>query len=936
MHPELIEDKQLSHLFFPLDEIKVVANIDSASMAYHYVAVYQEEKMLLRVWNDFLSFQQDARSMLITASDPHAIHLKKVSWKYGIDFGVKKPQYFLLMDYPSGGSLFKLLKGEPLPLRARLLIALDMATILNKIEQSGLTYEKLTSSNTLLDNHFRPKLTDFSRRNLAHTHVGELGYVAPEIFCGSSYDPKEITVFSFGVILFNLIRWAETKHFSRNKETLAPLDCPQKLKDLCLECWEEKPEKRPTMAKVESRLKQILSEFDQSADSKSIKTDGPIQREILTLLGEKKGILTNLKTYSPEQEMKVAHFACLHKDPQVLPYLFSVLDNLKGIDINNMLLNCFYQSIINQSLTNVEFLLKRYQTSEYKFNFDQVDLYFDLSLLFTNDKLNTDSPSVDILLLLYKNHLPLFGEPFINFSNLNISESNKVIITKEVAVLQMISFLLNSETLSKENYQDYYYQLISAFNYSIISSHPLYTFKFFQQNISLFKKWNFEKIGSLPIYSQVITDPGYLLVLYNSYSSFKENDLSHLWYGLISPEIALWIDQRKFIQNEETDVLFKFKEQITELLLSLLPDVLVNFILQYFQSSVFDEFASKIDLWTRSVSTNEFKDQGAKNAVYCLPAIKQKLNRSDCGYWSLFNAFKLITELPFSSSAYFKYSPSRPERDSLNNQFKQFKSWVKSHSSSSTEDLTAVTLAHIFDQVTTEKNPDLQHLFPNLQKKLLTWNETAGIPAYTIINSVLEIKDEKSTNHFVFGGNLPTLKMQIAINLYTISQSLDKKQMHFFIIGTEGHWHVQLLATSYYSKGSIYFFRADSGTTSPQIVQQIRAILENLLLNSQNYIENIAEELIPPLYQELKDLTKSKSPKKILNDSADKILEYGKVLVNFFSTFGKLPLAKKYLLTLELFKNKIYSFQQESEDMAKLYQQLDLCYSHLEKTQFSL
>src|SRR5262249_14307261 len=147
------------------------------------------------------------------------------------------------------------------------------------------------------------------------TQIGSLTYTAPEILSGVE-SSSITTVYSFGMVLLGLIIWGE--YDGHPKELLTRIDCPSELKELCLQCQEKKPAARPTLKKIESTLKQILFEFDQPTDSKLIKTDGILQKEIRNLWGD------------PEQEMKLARFACLPKDPQVLNHLFSALDKFKG------------------------------------------------------------------------------------------------------------------------------------------------------------------------------------------------------------------------------------------------------------------------------------------------------------------------------------------------------------------------------------------------------------------------------------------------------------------------------------------------------------------------------------------------------------------------------------------------------------------------------
>ncbi|KAK2994806.1 hypothetical protein RJ640_021038 [Escallonia rubra] len=153
-------------------------------------------------------------------------------------YGVCRYQncFYLIFEYMENGALRDWLCNkcpkETNSWRLRIQIALDVANglhYLHNFAEPAYVHKNITSSNILLDNHRRAKISNFS---LARTRlqvtlsnamttrvVGTKGYMAPEYSEAGSMTPK-IDVFAFGVVTLELITRKDAVIVHNDREVL--------------------------------------------------------------------------------------------------------------------------------------------------------------------------------------------------------------------------------------------------------------------------------------------------------------------------------------------------------------------------------------------------------------------------------------------------------------------------------------------------------------------------------------------------------------------------------------------------------------------------------------------------------------------------------------------------------------------------------------------
>uniref|UniRef100_A0A803KR90 Protein kinase domain-containing protein n=2 Tax=Chenopodium quinoa TaxID=63459 RepID=A0A803KR90_CHEQI len=222
----------------------------------------------------------------------------------------------LVYEYMPHGALsrhlfhWKNINLEPLSWKRRLVIALDVARVmeyLHTLAHQSFIHRDLKSSNILLDDEFRAKVSDFGLVKLAPDRdksvatrlAGTFGYLAPEYAVTGKVSTK-VDVFSFGVVLMELLtglmaldeeRSEESRYLAEwfwriksNQDTLmAAIDPALDIKedafesisiiaDLAGHCTARDPNHRPDMGHAVSVLAPLVDKwkpFDEDIEDYS-------------------------------------------------------------------------------------------------------------------------------------------------------------------------------------------------------------------------------------------------------------------------------------------------------------------------------------------------------------------------------------------------------------------------------------------------------------------------------------------------------------------------------------------------------------------------------------------------------------------------------------------------------------------------------------------
>ncbi|KAH7855020.1 hypothetical protein Vadar_020348 [Vaccinium darrowii] len=184
-----------------------------------------------------------------------------------LGYSIEGMERILVYEYMPQGALskhlfhWKSLKLEPLSWKRRLIIALDVARgmeYLHSLAHQSFIHRDLKSSNILLGDDFRAKVSDFGlvklapdgERSVATRLAGTFGYLAPEYAVMGKITTKS-DVFSFGVVLMELLTGL----------TALDEDRPEETQYLAAWFW-----------KIKSNMEKLMTAVDPSLDTEKEET----------------------------------------------------------------------------------------------------------------------------------------------------------------------------------------------------------------------------------------------------------------------------------------------------------------------------------------------------------------------------------------------------------------------------------------------------------------------------------------------------------------------------------------------------------------------------------------------------------------------------------------------------------------------------------------
>ena len=181
-------------------------------------------------------------------------------------FEVNQQEYFLVMEYISGGTLHSWKQQQGLTPEQLLRFLSQILGALHVVHQQGIIHRDLKPENILIADSSTAKLTDFGIAHICGatithtgTHLGTIPYMAPEQIIGQRIDWR-VDIYAIGVILYEFLtgelpfsgKDASYRHVHtapRAPRELAPTLSPD-LEAIILKCLAKSPDDRFHDAKV--------------------------------------------------------------------------------------------------------------------------------------------------------------------------------------------------------------------------------------------------------------------------------------------------------------------------------------------------------------------------------------------------------------------------------------------------------------------------------------------------------------------------------------------------------------------------------------------------------------------------------------------------------------------------------------------------------------
>ena len=194
------------------------------------------------------------------------------------------------------GSLEDAMKTHPDKFDEKMKIKclLDVSVGMEFLHRNDITHRDLKPGNLLMVSwNYRDavvvKLADFGLtraaghgKTIVSTGVGTGAYMAPEILAGSRTYDKSVDVYSFSMLIYRIFSGRtslEDPAFANVREPLRqimsgkrpsiPPSCPEEIKNMMVECWNNTPSRRPSFSRINTSLKDF---WDDTMFGKEIAT----------------------------------------------------------------------------------------------------------------------------------------------------------------------------------------------------------------------------------------------------------------------------------------------------------------------------------------------------------------------------------------------------------------------------------------------------------------------------------------------------------------------------------------------------------------------------------------------------------------------------------------------------------------------------------------
>jgi serine/threonine protein kinase len=165
------------------------------------------------------------------------------------------------------------------------IIISGIALAMRFVHSKGYIHRDLKPANVLINGRGQPLISDFGSVRPASydatltSEPGTVRYAAPELFKDETLRTEKVDVFSFGLIVYEILTgdavfpasltpFEVIRQLLRGERPTIPDSCGPFMKSVITECWSQRPENRPSFHRILERIQQeefrILPRASQS------------------------------------------------------------------------------------------------------------------------------------------------------------------------------------------------------------------------------------------------------------------------------------------------------------------------------------------------------------------------------------------------------------------------------------------------------------------------------------------------------------------------------------------------------------------------------------------------------------------------------------------------------------------------------------------------
>ncbi|ELR14267.1 protein kinase domain containing protein [Acanthamoeba castellanii str. Neff] len=262
------------------DELRFVEKIGAGAFGAVYRGTWRGSVVAIKKLHDFdwfnmetvEEFRREAALAQLLSNHPMVVNF--------IGACSQAPNFCMVSEFCDQGSLESVLRGKnavaDIPLKTIVRIIRDAAAGIYHLHCEGVIHRDIAARNIMIGPDFSVFVGDFGFARLKEkgaayaktkSSLGPVKYMSPESIKEKKYSEKT-DAYSFAVLMWEILTRKEPyedepllqialRVASQGLRLEVPPDTPQPLASLMKECWEQKPDDRPTFPAIIQRLHQF-------------------------------------------------------------------------------------------------------------------------------------------------------------------------------------------------------------------------------------------------------------------------------------------------------------------------------------------------------------------------------------------------------------------------------------------------------------------------------------------------------------------------------------------------------------------------------------------------------------------------------------------------------------------------------------------------------
>lgn len=217
--------------------------------------------------------------------------LKHKNVVYFIGAALQAPNLCVLTEFVERGNMREVLRKYSIPFKQKVDMCIGAAAGIRYLHSRNppVVHRDIKSVNLLVDEHFIVKVADFglskaipADKTQTNTRIGTLNWLAPEVLAESAPYTKKADVFSFGMVLWEMVTGETPFHGKTPLQVVRALDTGKRpeipdtvhptFAQLIRECWAQDMNARPTFNEIHERLQGLFDSLPDGGEPQELMT----------------------------------------------------------------------------------------------------------------------------------------------------------------------------------------------------------------------------------------------------------------------------------------------------------------------------------------------------------------------------------------------------------------------------------------------------------------------------------------------------------------------------------------------------------------------------------------------------------------------------------------------------------------------------------------